>query len=118
MKSEVTSVARQYREKRHRDGVRALVRVSRSGVHGKAAAIFLAVMGLTMILQQRLQPRAADPQQAQQQKMTMYIMMFVIGFIFYSMPSGLVLYFLTSTLVGIGEAKLIRRKLAAEAQGK
>jgi YidC/Oxa1 family membrane protein insertase len=67
-----------------------------------------------MIIQQLTQPRSADPQQAQQQKMTMYIMLFVIGFIFYSMPSGLVLYFLTSTLVGIGETKLIKRKLAAE----
>ena len=67
-----------------------------------------------MVFQQLTQPRAADPQQAQQQKMTMYIMMFVIGFIFYNMPSGLVLYFLTSTLVGIGETRLIKRKLAAE----
>ncbi len=70
-----------------------------------------------MIFQQLTQPRAADPQQAQQQKMTMYIMLFVIGFIFYSMPSGLVLYFLTSTMVGIGETKLIKRKLAAETNG-
>jgi YidC/Oxa1 family membrane protein insertase len=74
------------------------------------------IMLVTMIVQQKTQPRSADPQQAQQQKMTMYIMLFVIGFIFYSMPSGLVLYFLTSTLVGIGETKLIKRKLAAEAQ--
>lgn len=71
-----------------------------------------------MVFQQKTQPRAADPQQAQQQKMTMYIMMFVIGFIFYNMPSGLVLYFLTSTLVGIAESKLIKRKLSAESAGK
>jgi YidC/Oxa1 family membrane protein insertase len=74
-------------------------------------------MLVAMIFQQKTQPRAADPQQASQQKTTMYIMLVVIGFIFYSMPSGLVLYFLTSTLVGIGETRLIKRKLAAEEGG-
>jgi YidC/Oxa1 family membrane protein insertase len=71
-----------------------------------------------MIFQQKSQPRPQDAQQASQQKMTMYIMMIVIGYIFYNMPSGLVLYFLTSTLVGIAESRYIRRKLAAEDQGK
>ena len=71
-----------------------------------------------MIFQQKSQPRPEDPQQASQQKVTMYIMMIVIGYIFYNMPSGLVLYFLTSTLVGIAESRYIRRKLAAEDQGK
>jgi len=79
--------------------------------------ILPVIMLAAMIFQQKTQPRAADPQQAQQQKMTMYIMLFVIGFIFYNMPSGLVLYFLTSTLVGLGETKMIKRKLAAEETG-
>jgi YidC/Oxa1 family membrane protein insertase len=76
------------------------------------------LMLVAMILQQKSQPRPEDPQQASQQKLTMYIMMIVIGYIFYNMPSGLVLYFLTSTLVGIAESRYIRRKLAAEDQGK
>lgn len=76
------------------------------------------IMLVAMIMQQRSQPRAEDPQQASQQKVTMYIMMIVIGYIFYNMPSGLVLYFLTSTLVGIAESRYIKRRLAAEDQGK
>ncbi len=76
------------------------------------------IMLVAMILQQKSQPKAEDPQQASQQKVTMYIMMIVIGYIFYNMPSGLVLYFLTSTLVGIAETRYIRRRLAAEDQGK
>lgn len=74
------------------------------------------LMLAAMVFQQLTQPRPPDPQVAQQQKMTMFIMLFVLGFIFYSMPSGLVLYFLTSTLVGIAETRYVRRKLAAEAQ--
>jgi YidC/Oxa1 family membrane protein insertase len=85
---------------------------------GQYINILPIIMLIAMIMQQRSQPKPQDPQQASQQKMTMYIMLFVIGFIFYSMPSGLVLYFLTSTLVGIGETRLIRRKLAAEELSK
>ncbi len=74
------------------------------------------LMMASMVFQQLTQPKAADPQQAQQQKMTMFIMVIVLGFIFYSMPSGLVLYFLTSNAVGIVETRHIKRKLASEAE--
>lgn len=50
---------------------------------------------------------------AQQQKMMSFMMIFM-GFIFYNMPAGLNLYFVTSSLVGMGEIRYIRRKLARE----
>jgi len=72
----------------------------------------LAVAG--MILQQRLsQPATGDPQQMQQRKM-MTIMMGVFGFLFYSVSSGLCLYFITSSLLHLVEQKVILRKLIHE----
>ncbi len=69
------------------------------------------VMCLTMFIQQRMMPRPADPNQAQQQKMMMYFMPFFFGFICYNMPSGLTLYWFTSTLLGIVEQKIIKAQL-------
>lgn len=65
------------------------------------------------VVSQRLQPKATDPQMAQQQKIMMF-MMVAFGFIFYSFSSGLLLYFLTSASLGIVEQKIIRRQLARE----
>jgi YidC/Oxa1 family membrane protein insertase len=59
------------------------------------------------IVQQKLfMPPAADEQQAMQQKMMTYFSIF-IGFMFYTMPSGLNVYFIASSLWGIGERKLL-----------
>ncbi len=59
-------------------------------------------------LQQRLTPKPADPQQ-QQQRTMMYIMPVFFFFIFYSMPAGLVLYFVCSSLVGMLEQWYVRK---------
>ncbi len=59
------------------------------------------------------QPPAADPDQAKQQKLTQYIMFGMMGFMFYNMSSGLVLYWLLSTVLGIVESKYIKKKLVA-----
>ena len=56
-------------------------------------------------------PKSTDPQQAQTQKMMGYMMPAMIGFIFYGFPSGLALYFIASTCIGLIEQKLIRRHL-------
>ena len=57
------------------------------------------VMGATMVLQQRMTPSQADPMQ--QRIMMMMPVMFTFMFIF--APSGLVLYWLTSNVIGIGQ---------------
>ena len=53
-----------------------------------------------MILQQKMsQMGSGSSSQTEQQKLITNIMPVMFGFIFYSLPSGLVLYWLTSTLV-------------------
>ncbi len=52
-----------------------------------------------MIIQQRLSQVRTAGAQTDQQKMMTTIMPIVFGFIFYSLPSGLVLYWLTNTLL-------------------
>jgi YidC/Oxa1 family membrane protein insertase len=64
------------------------------------------LMTATMVLQQRLTPTAGDPQQ---QKM-MAFMPIMMLFIFYSMPSGLVLYWSVSQALSILQLFLQRRR--------
>ncbi|MBU1912417.1 MAG: membrane protein insertase YidC [Candidatus Omnitrophica bacterium] len=52
-----------------------------------------------MILQQKISQSTTGSSQSEQQKLIANIMPVMFGFIFYSLPSGLVLYWLTSTLV-------------------
>ena len=65
---------------------------------------------LTMVLfimQQRLfTPPPTDDQQKMMQKMMTYMMLFM-GFMFFKVPAGLCLYFITSSLWGIIERKLL-----------
>ena len=63
------------------------------------------VMGATMVFQQRLQPSSAEPMQ---QKMLM-LMPVVFTFMFLYAPSGLVVYWLTSNVIGIGQQLLTNR---------
>ena len=63
------------------------------------------LMGATMILQQRMSPTSADPKQA---KMMMF-MPIIFTAMFINFSSGLVLYFLFSNLMAIGEQYVIRR---------
>jgi YidC/Oxa1 family membrane protein insertase len=70
------------------------------------------MMGATMILQQRLTPSpSADPQQ--KQMMTMMSVMFI--FLFYQFPSGLVLYWFVSNLLGILQQLMVNRRPTPEA---
>jgi len=59
--------------------------------------------------QMALAPKPADPQARQQQKI-MYIMPVVFGVMFYNYAAGLSLYMLTSSLYGIVESKIIRKR--------
>ncbi|WP_457600950.1 membrane protein insertase YidC [Hydrogenivirga sp.] len=65
--------------------------------------ILPVVMGLTMILQQRLTPNP-DPKQ----NLIMYISAVAFTFLFASFPSGLVLYWTVNNILNIGQNYLIK----------
>ncbi len=67
------------------------------------------LMGATMFWQQRMMPSTADPVQ---QKMFLVLPIF-FTFTFLWMPSGLVLYWLMSNLLAIGQQYLTTRMIAA-----
>ena len=67
--------------------------------------IATAVMSFTQPI-----PPSTDEQQEQMAKMMRW-MPIVFGFIFYNMPSGLVLYFTANAVLSTIEVKFIRRKL-------
>jgi YidC/Oxa1 family membrane protein insertase len=65
------------------------------------------LMGLTMFIQQRMMPSTADPMQ---QKMFMFLpLVFLISFLW--MPSGLVIYWLMSNVLAIGQQYLTNRMI-------
>ncbi len=57
-------------------------------------------MGASMFVQQKMTPTAGDPRQA---KMMLYLMPTMFTFMFWSFPSGLVLYWLVNNLLQIGQ---------------
>ncbi|EKE01832.1 MAG: hypothetical protein ACD_21C00039G0003 [uncultured bacterium] len=67
------------------------------------------LMGISMFLQQRLNPTSADPTQA---KMMMFMPVIFTVF-FLNFPAGLVLYWLVSNLLSILQQWYINKKLAA-----
>lgn len=68
------------------------------------------VMLFLYIANQRMTPKSTDPKQAETQKI-MKFMLPMFAFLFYTVPSGLLLYFITSMSVGIGEQFYIKRML-------
>jgi YidC/Oxa1 family membrane protein insertase len=64
------------------------------------------LMGASMLLQQRLTP---TPNQDPQQKQMMTLMSVVFTFMFYQFPSGLVLYWFVSNLLGIAQQLFVNR---------
>ena len=70
------------------------------------------VMIVTQFVQQKMTPTSAsvDPNQ---QKMMMF-MPLIFGFMFYNLPSGVVLYYLTSNLVGIAQQWFFNKTVTAE----
>ena len=65
----------------------------------------LVTIGLFLLQQKMFMPEPANEQAAMQQKIMKYMMVFM-GILFYKVPSGLCLYFIASSLWGIGERKL------------
>jgi YidC/Oxa1 family membrane protein insertase len=72
-----------------------------------------------MVIQQKLMtPPATDEQQEQQQKMMRW-MSIVFGVMFYKVAAGLCIYFISSSVWGLTERKLLpRKKVAAPAGGE
>ena len=65
------------------------------------------------ILQQKMfMPPPADEQQAMQQKLMKYMMLFM-GILFFKVASGLCIYFIVSSLWGIGERKVLPKTAPA-----
>ena len=65
------------------------------------------LMGVSMWVQQKMSPPAGDPRQAQ---MMLWMMPILFTFMFWSFPSGLVLYWLVNNILQIGQQWLIMRK--------
>lgn len=79
---------------------------------GNKINILPLFMLVTFFIQQKMTVTpAATEQQRQQQKMMSKIMPIFLGVIFYNMPSGLVLYFSLSTLIGILDQYRIKKKM-------
>jgi len=73
------------------------------------------IMIASQFWMQKMTPAAAPGGDASQQKMMMYMMPLIFGFMFYNLPSGLVLYYLTSNLVGMGLQLFFNQTAAADA---
>ena len=68
-------------------------------------------MGLSMFIQQKIStPPAATPEAATQQKMMLYIMPVMLTIFAFMWPSGLLLYWVMSNLLSIGQQALINRR--------
>jgi YidC/Oxa1 family membrane protein insertase len=70
------------------------------------------LMGISMLVQQKMTPTVGDPRQAQ----IMLIMPVVFTFMFLEFPTGLVLYWLVNNVLSIGQQYLIDRSAAAPSQ--
>jgi YidC/Oxa1 family membrane protein insertase len=66
------------------------------------------LMGISMLIQQKMTPTVGDPRQAQ----IMLIMPVVFTFMFLEFPTGLVLYWLVNNCLQIGQQYLIDRSAA------
>ena len=77
--------------------------------------LFRSVMIASQFIMQKMTPQAGgDPAQ---QKMMMF-MPLVFGFMFYNFPSGLVLYYLTSNLVSMGQQWFFNKTSMAALAGE
>ncbi len=65
------------------------------------------LMGITQFISQKMTPTSADPSQAKM----MLIMPFVMTIFFLNFQSGLVLYWLTSNVLQIGQQALMNRMM-------
>ena len=96
-----------------------LIQLPGSGIFGiQYIGIMPFLIGGSMYIQQKMTSTGGtaagkDGGSAQQtQKMMTIMMPLMIGFFSFSLPSGLTLYWFTSTLLGIGQQYLINKKMS------
>ena len=68
------------------------------------------LMGITMVIQQKMTPSTMDPKQAK----LMMLMPIIFTFMFLNFASGLVLYWLVNNILSIIQQFFVNRKLAKE----
>jgi YidC/Oxa1 family membrane protein insertase len=85
------------------------------GWHLSSINLLPILLGVVFFVQQKFQPKppSMSPEQEQQQKMMMWMMPMLFPLMLYTGPSGLNLYILTSTTIGIIESKIIRDHIKA-----
>ncbi len=85
---------------------------------GNSINILPLIMIVGMVIQQKMSTKtmgsAVTDEQKQQQKMMLIVMPIVFGFIFYSMPAGLVIYWIVNTALTIVEQALVLRSAESE----
>jgi len=97
-----------------------LIHLPGDGIFGiQYIGIMPLLIGASMFYQQKMTTASAatgkDGGSAEQtQKMMTIMMPLLIGFMSFTLPSGLTLYWLTSTLLGIGQQYLINKKMPTE----
>lgn len=64
------------------------------------------IMGVTMVIQQKMTPTTMDPAQAK----IMMFMPIIFTFMFLTFPSGLVLYWLVNNVLGIAQQYFVNKK--------
>ncbi|MBN1879299.1 membrane protein insertase YidC [bacterium] len=67
--------------------------------------IMVIIMGISMVVQQKMTPVAGDPRQAR----IMMMMPIIFTAMFWNFPSGLVLYWLTNNILTIGQQYVMNR---------
>ncbi len=77
----------------------------------------LLTIGLFLAQQKMFMPPPADEQQAMQQNVMKFMMIFM-GVIFFKVASGLCLYFIASSLWGLAERKLLPKAVSAGSGGR
>ena len=82
-------------------------------IHNEINLLPLLMMA-AMLIQSRMSPTAATPEQAQQQKFMGLLMPIVVGAMLYGMASGLNLYIFTSTGLGLLEQWAIKRHIQSK----
>jgi len=82
--------------------------------HFLAIGIWPVLMGLTMFLQQRMNPQPADPVQA---KVFLFMPLFFI-FLLGSFPAGLVIYWTWNNLLSMAQQYVIMRRMGVPIGGK
>ena len=100
-----------------------LIQLPGSGIFGiQSIGIMPFLIGGSMYIQQKMTSTGGtagskDGGSSQQtQKMMTIMMPLFIGFMSFSLPSGLTLYWFTSTLLGIGQQYLINKKVPTIAE--